>query len=105
MFNSVALKSSIEKSPLRQFSAQRPDAFGRFVLSLRVKAGPRGDLIAILKTIINSHARPPVTCWADLYRVLANRGDEALMEGRKLWSQFKETQPAVSPAKSRRQHS
>jgi len=79
-------------------------SFADFVLTLRVTAGPRSDLIALYKTLINARAFPTIAAWSDLYRLMTGRraSNEAIDEARKLWRQFSKSQTAVSPASNRR---
>jgi hypothetical protein len=65
--------------------------FADFIQSSRVTNSPRGDLIAVCKTLINARAFPAVTCWRELYGLMASRkaSDETITEARKLWHQFK----------------
>jgi hypothetical protein len=67
-------------------------AFAKFIAPMRVKAGPRGDLISLLRIIIiNVPSCPRSIAWADIYHMLARRGasDETITEARILWAQFK----------------
>jgi hypothetical protein len=94
MSNSSALKSSTSKAALFEKVSSEPIAFVDFILTLRVTTSPRGDLIALIKTLINARAFPPIATWPDLYRfMIARRATpDTINEARKLWSQYKSAQ-------------
>ena len=108
MSYSTSTKFSTPNLPLFENSSDGAIAFADFILSTRATTSPRGDLIALYKTLINARAFPTVTCWRDLYRFMVTRSaaPTAIHEARKLWNQYKtlaQSQPAiVSPGKLRR---
>ena len=101
MTNHIAHQNSTRARPLFEKSS---NGFAEFVMPLRVTISPRGDLIALIKTLINARACPPINGWADVYRLLARRdaSEETILEARKLWNEFRKSQPAPSPGHNRR---
>ena len=100
MSNSVHIKSSTSETANFEKPSIGPRSFADFVMPLYATKSARGDVIALIKTLINARACPPIEGWRDLYRLLARRdaSAETIIEARKLWAQFKS---AVSPAKQR----
>lgn len=90
--------------PLFENLSSETLSFADFVMRLRVTMGPRGDLIALFKTLASARAFPPIAAWADLYGFMVRRSSPpaAIDEARKLWRQYQKSQTAVSPAQSRR---
>src|SRR6266481_7622646 len=97
---STAIKSSTPKTSLSEKSSDEPLAFVDFILTLRIFPTPRGDLVALFKTLISARAFPAITAWADLYHFMSRRdaSSDDISEARKLWRQFQKSQPVtVSP--------
>jgi hypothetical protein len=97
-----AQKSSTPKASLFEKSSSTaafPPAFSDFILRLRVTATPRGELIALFKTLINARAFSAFTCWAELYRFVVARGSSGstIADARRLWNEYRKSQPAASP--------
>jgi hypothetical protein len=94
-------QSSTLKIPLFEKSSNEAMSFADFVAMLRVTPSPRGDLIAIYKTLINARTFPRIASWSDLYRLMTRRAasPDALNEARKLWAAYKSNQSTavVSP--------
>lgn len=106
-------KTSTPNSPSLEKSSSgvssRAGTFESFIQNDtgRIMRTPRGDLIALYRTLISAKAFPTITCWADLYRFMCRRSasPDALDEARKLWASYKSKyQPAESPGTSRRIH-
>ena len=104
MHNATNPKASTRKLPLFEKSSSEALSFADFVMRLRVTMGPRGDLIALYKTLISARALPTFAAWADLYGFMVRRNTrlEAINEARKLWRQYQKSQAVVSPTKPRR---
>jgi hypothetical protein len=104
MFNAIPPKSSTRNAPLFEKSSSEALSFVDFILTLRVYATARGDLVALLKTLINADAFPTIAAWSDLIGLMRRRNarPEAIDTARKLWREFQKSQPAVSPANPRR---
>jgi hypothetical protein len=82
-------KSSSELTTLRKKSPGKALSFADFLLTLRVKASPRGNLIARYRTLINAGAFP-INSWADLYRMVhPDAAPDVINEARLLWNEFK----------------
>ncbi len=84
-------QSSTPKIPLFEKTSNEAMLFADFVSTLRVTPSPRGDLIAIYKTLINARTFPRIGSWSDLYRLMTRRAapSDALNEARKLWAAYK----------------
>jgi len=96
----------LTKIPLREKSSREALSFVDFILAARVKASPRGDLIALYRTLINASVFPAIAAWPDLYRFMVARraSDETINEARKLWREYQKSQTAVPPANRRIEH-
>ncbi|SIO24636.1 hypothetical protein SAMN05443247_03114 [Bradyrhizobium erythrophlei] len=92
-------KSSTPKTSLSEKSSDEPLAFVDFILTLRIFPTPRGDLIALYKTLISARAFPTITTWPELYGFMSRRNarPEAIDEARKLWKQYQKLNPAAPP--------
>ena len=95
-------KVASPKSPWPKKSLGRERTFVDFILSQRVMQSPRGELLALFKTLINAGAFPTIDSWADLYGFMTGRHacPEAIAEGRKLWREY---QKAMSPRRIKRE--
>ena len=91
-------KSSIS---LQEKSSGKVLSFADFLATLRVKAGPRGDLIALFRSMLNADAFPVINEWRDFYRLLMalHAQDATVNEARKLWREYTKAHPAASPGK------
>jgi hypothetical protein len=92
-------KSTPKAANLKLFS-DGPIAFADFILPLYVTPSPRGDFIALCKTLINVGAFPHVMAWADLYRFMVGRHatPETINEARKLFRQYQKSDQGASPS-------
>jgi hypothetical protein len=70
----------------------------------RIMKSPRGDLIALYRTLISARAFPAIASWPDLYHLMTARraSAETIATARALWREFQKSQSAVSPAQPRR---
>jgi len=103
MTYSTLIKSSTPKTPLSEKSSGEALCFVDFIATLRVFPTPRGDLIALFRTLINANAFPRVATWSDLFRFMTVRraAPEAINEARKLWREYTKSQ-AASPGSTGR---
>jgi hypothetical protein len=97
-------KSSTSENPLREKPSRETHSFVDFIFAARVKASPRGDLIALYRTLINARALPRIASWSDLYRFMMVRRSpaETIDTARALWREYQKSQTAVPPATTRR---
>jgi hypothetical protein len=77
-------------SGLPEKSSGEAISFVDFLATARIKASPRGDLIALFRTLLNAGALPAITCWPDLYHLMTSRRatTEAINEARKFWREY-----------------
>jgi hypothetical protein len=99
--SSLLEKSSSGPLPRAQSA---PGSFVNFILSTRSYPTPRGNLIAIFKTLIAAQAFPTVERWADLCRFMRSRSASDQTQARRLWNEYQKSKPAgASPRRQQQQ--
>ena len=103
-YNPTALSSTSKTFLQEKFSSR---ALAQFIATMRVKRGPRGELLTLIRTIVSVPTCPSAIAWADLYRMLSRRGasNQVIVEARILWSAFKSSIATVSPVVTTRRTS
>jgi len=86
----IPQSSSTEKLPSSEkLAGAHSRAFERFILRQRGYQNPRGNLIALFKTLSHAKAFPAIERWADLARLVRSRSASNQTQARKLWNEFK----------------
>jgi hypothetical protein len=105
MTYSTPSHSSTPKTAKSEKFSDGVTTFADFILTRNVyPATPRGELIALYRTLINANAFPRIATWSDLFRFMTVRraAPEAIATARALWREFQKSQSAAPPGSTGR---